>query len=182
MTRALLLVDLQNDYFEDDELRACRDDLLRACNLLVDRAHRDGAPVVEVRTVHAHDRSTWALNMLEDGEGVALEGTTGAQRLGGLRPADHVVVKTRDSAFHGTGLSSWLEGRGVGSVVLAGVSTESCIAATAMDAYAHDIEVTLVGDATASVDPELHDQTLARLTKLYRQPVRRAEEITFDGS
>jgi len=59
------------------------------------------------------------------------------------------------------------------------VSTESCIAATATDAYAHDLRVVLVEDATASIKWELHDQTLERLKKQYRQEVRPTADVTF---
>ena len=180
MTSALLLIDLQNDYFVDDELERCREDLLEACNLLVRAAREAGAPVVEAQTVHAHDKSTWALNMLEDDQGMALEGTPGAERLDGLADADLVVVKTRDSAFHGTGLATWLDERGVDRLVLAGVSTESCIAATATEAYARDLEVVLVEDATASIEWRLHDETLDRLKKQYRQDVVPARDVRFD--
>ena len=56
---ALVLIDLQEDFFDDPELKRCRADVSDACNLLVDRARAAGAPVVVVRTVHAADRSTW---------------------------------------------------------------------------------------------------------------------------
>jgi nicotinamidase-related amidase len=177
---ALVLIDLQNDYFADDELARCRDDVLAHSNQLVERARAAGAPVVEVRTVHAHDRSTWALNMLEDDQGMALEGTEGADRVEGLGEPDHVVVKTRDSAFYDTDLSTWLSDRGIEQLVLAGVSTESCIAATAVDAYARDLRVVLVEDATASIEWKLHDQTLERLHQQYRQEVRSTADVDFD--
>jgi nicotinamidase-related amidase len=179
MTTALVLIDLQYDYFADDELERCRDDLVKACNLLVDKARDAGAPVVELQTVHRDDKSTWALNMLEDDQGMALEGTRGAERLDELREVEHVVVKTRDSGFHATDLHEWLTERGVDRLVLAGVSTESCIAATATDAYAHDLAVVLVEDATASVQWRLHDETLERLKAQYRQEVVRAEDVVF---
>ena len=180
MADALILIDLQNDYFADPELARCRDDLLERCNELVARARANGAPVVEVQTVHARDKSTWALNMREDDQGMALEGTSGAARLDGLRETDHVVVKTRDNAFFGTDLAAWLADREVDRLVLAGVSTESCIAATAIDAYARDLRVVLVEDATASIEWRLHDQSLERLHEQYRQEVRSTAEISFD--
>jgi nicotinamidase-related amidase len=176
---ALILIDLQNDYFVDPELARCRDDVLTRINELVSRARANAVPVVEVQTVHAHDKSTWALNMREDDQGMALEGTSGAARLDGLLEPDHLVVKTRDSAFFGTDLSTWLAEREVDHLVLAGVSTESCIAATAVDAYARDLRVVLVEDATASVEWQLHDQTLERLHEQYRQEVRSAAQIAF---
>lgn len=180
MTAALLLIDLQRDYFVDDELARCRDDLLDRCNDLVGRARQARVPVLEVRTVHSHDRRTWALNMDDDDQGMALEGTRGAERLDGLRAADHVILKTRDSAFHGTELLSWLREREIDRLVLAGVSTESCIAVTATEAYAHDLRVTVVADATASMDTEQHDQTLLRLAQQYRQEVVPAADVVLD--
>jgi nicotinamidase-related amidase len=180
MTRALVTIDLQNDWFEDDELARCRDDLVEKVNGLVARARAAGAPVVEVQTVHARDRSTWALNMLDDGEGVAVEGTRGVERVAGLATGDEVVTKTRDSAFHDTDLAQRLRHLGVDEIVLVGVSTESCVAATATDAYAHDFRVVLVEDATASVDPALHDETLKRLEAQYRHPVVAADEVQFE--
>lgn len=179
MSTALILIDLQNDYFNDDELERCRGDLVEATNLLVEHARAAGAPVVEVRTVHQEDRSTWALNMLEDGQGMAFEGTEGAARVDGLAEPDVVFEKTRDSAFHGTDLATWLRERDVDEIVLAGVSTESCINATATDAYAHDFRTVLVKDATASVEWRLHDQTLERLEAQYRQPVIPAADVRF---
>ena len=179
MTTALLLIDLQNDYFNDDELARCRDDLLDRSNQLIRAARDEGAPVVEVRTEHARDKSTWALNMLDDDQGMAIEGTEGVRRLDGLLGPDLCIVKTRDSAFHGTDLAAWLADRDVDRLVLAGVSTESCIAATATDAYAHDLRVVLVEDATASVEWRLHDETLARLEKQYRQEVVSAADVRF---
>jgi len=180
VTTALLIVDLQNDYFVDGELARCREDLLEACNVLIDRARSAGAMVIEVQTVHAQDKSTWALNMLDDDQGMALEGTEGAQRLRGLQEPDRVLLKTRDSAFHGTELFPWLTTGEVDRLVLAGVSTESCIAATATDAYAHDLRVVLVEDATASVESRLHDQTLERLREQYRQDVCSTDDVSFD--
>jgi len=178
-TQALLVIDMQKDFFVDDELERCREDVTKACNELVDRAREAGVPVFEVQTVHQHDKSTWALNMLEDDQGMALEGSDGVQRVEGLREGDLVIPKTRDSAFFGTGLAELLQEAGVERVVLCGVSTESCIAATATEAYARDLRVTLVEDGTASIEWEQHDQTLARLKEQYRQDVVSAADIDF---
>jgi nicotinamidase-related amidase len=175
---ALVLIDLQNDYFADDELARCRDDLVATCNGLVRAARAAGVPVVEVRTVHEPDGTTWTRNMREDGQGMALRGSTGAEPVDGLDTGGAIVVeKTRDSALFGTDLRRVLDERSVHHLVLCGVSTESCIAATAIEAFAHDLGVTMVRDATASVDRELHDDTLAQLADRYRQEVLDAAEV-----
>ena len=171
-TEALLLIDLQRDYFADPELERCRGDLVATCNELVRVAREVGVPVVEVQTVHEPDGSTWTLTMHEDGQGVAERGTEGVQRVEGLEPGGaEVVEKTRDSAFFGTDLAERLQRAGIDHVVLCGVSTESCIAATARDAFALDLGATLVSDATASVDWSEHDHTLSMLRTQHRQDV-----------
>jgi len=177
--QALLVIDMQNDFFVDDELERCREDLTKACNELVERARAAGVPVLELQTVHKRDKSTWALNMLDDDQGMALEGSEGVQRIEGLQPGDEVIPKTRDSAFHDTDLEQRLRQEGVERLVLCGVSTESCIAATAMDAYARNLRVTLVEDGTASIEWDQHDQTLARLKEQYRQDVVSAADVDF---
>jgi nicotinamidase-related amidase len=81
---------------------------------------------------------------------------------------------------HRTGLEELLAEHRADEVVLAGVSTESCIAATATDAYARDIHVVLVRDGTASVHEALHEQILERLHEQYRQDVVWADDVAFD--
>ncbi|WP_338087953.1 isochorismatase family cysteine hydrolase [Nocardioides lijunqiniae] len=175
---ALVLIDLQHDYFADDELARCRDDLVAACNRLVRAAREAGVPVVEVRTVHETDGATWTRTMREDGQGMALRGSAGAAPVDGLDVDGATVVeKTRDSAFFDTDLRRVLDEHSVDHVVLCGVSTESCVAATAIEAFAHDLGVSMVRDATASVDRELHDDTLAQLADRYRQEVLDADEV-----
>lgn len=175
---ALVLVDLQVDYFESPALQDCRAPLTAVCNALLDRAREAGSLVVEVQTVHSRDRTTWSLNMLEDDEGMVVEGTPGAERLPelDLRGA-HVVEKTRDSAFYRTRLESLLRTHDVSTIALCGVSTESCIALTASDAYARDLRVVLVDDALASVDPDHHEHTLGLLAEQYRQRVVKADDL-----
>lgn len=174
---AVVVVDMQADFFNDTELERCRDDLVAACNRLTDAAIAADLPVLEVRTVHHPDRSTWALNMHEDGAGMTIEGTAGAAPVDGLHEGTEVIAKTRDSAFHETVLLERLRALEVDTLLLCGVSTESCIDATATDAYAHDLRIIHVADAEASVDWDLHEQTLAQLEKQYRQPRSSTTEV-----
>lgn len=180
--QALLIVDMQVDYFNDNELERCRDDLVAACNTLAERAISAGAPVIEVRTEHKPDRSTWALNMRDDDSGMVIEGTTGASPVAGLRTdGTATVIKTRDSAFFRTELEHLLAARGIETIAIAGVSTESCIATTAADAYARDLRVVIADEAVASVDPALNRRTQEQLEQQYRQPTVRLDELVFEA-
>lgn len=178
--QALLLIDLQNDFFVAEPLKERRPELVAACNRAIELAREAGVPVIEVRTIHSPDQSSWALNMLEDGQGMTLEDSEGAAPIDGLDNTDTIVLeKVRDSAFHGTRLAELLRERGVSSFALCGVSTESCISMTASDAYADDFYVTLIGDATGAADPDDHQRWLDHLATQYRQPVVTSKEVRF---
>ncbi|GAB3079967.1 cysteine hydrolase family protein [Nocardioides zeae] len=186
-TTALLVIDLQEGYFSAPELAAIRDRVVAGSLAAVTAARAAGALVVEVRTVHSEDPATWALNMREDACPFMIGGTEDVRPVGELaavRPdepgEDWVVVeKTRDSAFHGTELVELLRSRGVERLALVGISTESCVAATAADAYAHDLRVVLVEDGVLAPDAERHRASLAHLEDLYRQPALPLAAITF---
>lgn len=187
--QAVVMIDMQTDFFNDPELERCRVDLVSACNSLTDAAIERGLPVFEVRTVHAADRSTWALNMLDDGAGMTIAGTAGAEPVEGLRHSGttegiELITKTRDNAFYRTPLEDRLRASGVTAFLLGGVSTESCIAATATEGYARDFRVGIVLDAMASVRWELHDHAISSLHEQYRQPafyVREAVRTMVTG-
>lgn len=176
--RALVLIDLQEDFLRAPGLREKRSAVVRAVQRWVDWARDHDMPVVEVLTVLPRDKAAWALNMREDDQPVVLEGTAGAEPLTELDPRpDVTVVKRRDDAFHGTDLLQRLRELDVDEIVLAGVSTEACIAVTAAAAYAHDLRVWIAEDAVASADEQAHDAALLWLEQQYRQDVVSPEEL-----
>ena len=175
---ALLLIDLQEAFFEDPALAAARADVLAAVQALAGGARRAGAPILLITTEHSRDRSTWTLSMLEDDQGYLFHGdpstavvheldTTGMTR----------IEKTRDSAWFGTDLSLRLRNLGVSRVLIAGVSTHACIAQTARDAYAHNVRAAVVRDAIADERAE-HMRTVLELLVEDRQ----AELVTLEDA
>lgn len=171
---ALVIVDMQQAYFHNDALEARREQLTRACNDLIEQAGQRNIPVFNTVTKHKEDRSTWTLNMLDDGEGYLFEGTADVEVVEGLRTMGAIeIVKTRDSAFFETGLFDELRRRNVETIIIAGVSTHTCVFQTAADAYAHDLRVLLASEAIASHDPSLHQVTLDLLEREYRQAAKK---------
>lgn len=175
--RALVVIDMQNSYFELPGLAGKETELLPKVNELIRAAHDAGRPVFLVRTQHERDRSTWTVNMMEDDQGFAFPGTRQAQFLDGLVTGDHIeIVKTRDSSFHRTDLLERLEERGVTHLLLCGISTHSCVNQTASDAFAHDFHASIAVDAVTSENPELADAMLDFLKTEMRQPLLRQQE------
>lgn len=168
---ALVLIDLQEDFFDAGPLAERRAAIVQVVNTVARDVAAAGGAVIEVRTQHRRDKSTWALNMLEDDQPVVLEGTDGVRRLPELDLPDGTVelVKTRDDAFLGTDLEHLLRELAPQHVFLAGVSTEACIALTAASAYARNFEVVLIDDAIASADADAHERFVDWLQDQYRQ-------------
>jgi nicotinamidase-related amidase len=85
-------------------------------------------------------------------------GTWGYQILEELQPAagDWRIHKNRLSAFYGTNLELLLRGLDVRTVLVVGVLTNQCVAATSKDAYYRDIKPIVVEEATGTTLPHLH--------------------------
>ncbi|WP_308161213.1 cysteine hydrolase family protein [Dietzia psychralcaliphila] len=169
---ALVVIDMQNSYFEFPELAAVRDELVGSINELIRAAHDADRPVVLVRTEHAEDGSTWTLNMREDDQGFAFPGTEQARFLDGLATGGHVeVVKTRDSAFFKTSLRAELDRLGASRLLVCGVSTHSCVAQTAIDGFAENLHVAVARGAVSSDNSPLSEALLEFLRDQMRQPL-----------
>ena len=173
---ALLLVDLQEAFFEDPALAAARADVLAAVEALAGAAEEVGAPILLITTEHSRDRSTWTLSMLEDDQGYLFHGDPSTAVVHELDTTGMTSIeKTRDSAWFGTDLALRLRNLGVGRVLIAGVSTHACIAPTARDSYAHNVRAAVVEDAVADERTE-HMRTVLDLLVEDRQ----AEVVTVE--
>lgn len=169
---ALLVIDMQNAFFEDPMLGTVQQDLVAACNVLVRAARQGGAPVLVVRTEHAPDRSTWTVSMRDDEQGFIFSGTEQAALIEGLQVGDaENVLKTRDSAFFGTDLARRLRAEGVDRIILAGVSTHNCVAHTGSDGFAENFRVAYARGAIGSTNTRYAAAMLEILSTEYRQPI-----------
>lgn len=176
---ALLIIDMQKAYFRNKSLACVQPTLVSHINQLIATASECSVGVYSVTTAHARDRSTWTLNMLDDNEGYLFDGSEDVELVDRLevRGAEE-IVKTRDSAFFGTGLAKKLHKSQVETLLLCGVSTHGCVFQTAADAYAENFRVILVGDAIASHDPTYHEVILELLEQEYRQSTKTTQQVT----
>jgi nicotinamidase-related amidase len=156
MKPALILVDFQADFGAPDGAmaRAGHDVTAAQAALVKAQALATGAraahvPVIFVRLIN---------------DQLCIEGTPGAAFIGPLpRPGEHIVTKLRFSAFTGTDLAAHLRREGVDTVVLAGLTTECCVASTAWAAFEEGFQVTIAADACAAYEDALHRVTLKAL-------------------
>jgi len=75
-------------------------------------------------------------------------------------PNEWVVDKRRLSAFFNTELDTILKGLDVETIVISGVLTNQCVAATTKDAMYRDYKTFMVEDCCGTTLPELHEPTI----------------------
>ena len=150
---ALLIIDLQNTFTQDTSALCVQnvDKIIASTNRLAEKARNKGVPVIWVRR---KDRTT-----VGPGITASRYGRNGIHRDGGadfdsrneIKISDLTLTKRRQSSFYSTDLEVILRGLNVSKLYLAGVTTNVCVLGTAKDAAERDIEVNIVGDATASL-------------------------------
>lgn len=85
----------------------------------------------------------------------------------GYRPTDVLLEKEAPSAFIATPLLRWFNRWGIRNVVVCGGTTSGCVRATAVDAFSHELAVTVVADATFDRIQRSHEVSLLDLELKY---------------
>lgn len=143
MSRALVVIDVQNEY-DGGALAIVHPPLTTSLPNIaaaMDAATAAGIPVVVVVQQGAPGGPAFA------------PGTRGAELhpVVAQRPADHTVAKVLPGAFTDTDLEEYLRGRGVDTVTLVGFMTQNCVDATAKQAFDRGLAVEILSDATGTL-------------------------------
>lgn len=91
-------------------------------------------------------------------------------------PGELILNKTTMGAFRSTGIDSHLRAMGIETVVMTGVSTNNCVAMTAMEACDSQYGVVIVSDGTGTDSEEMQNATLTMLQRLWAR-VMTADEV-----
>jgi nicotinamidase-related amidase len=142
MTTALLLVDIQNDYFPGGkmELEGSIEAGLNAKKLLA--YFRDNRlPVVHIQHVS-----------IRPGAAFFLPGTTGVEIHESVKPlpGETICEKHHINAFRETALLDYLRSNDVKRLVICGMMTHMCVDSTVRAAYDNGFECILASDACAT--------------------------------
>ena len=173
---AVLVIDCQVDFgAADGEMARRGADMtaplaaLEKAQVLVKAARNAGVAVVFVRLITNPAAESEVIREArarqgDDGPDLCLEGTHGADFVGPQPlPGERIISKNRYSAFAHTGLADQLHAGGIDTLVLAGLTTECCVAASAWDGFELDFHVFIAGDACAAYEEGLHTSALKAL-------------------
>lgn len=141
--RALIVIDVQNEYFTGKLGISYPDPAITLPNVgrAMDAAVAAGIPVVVVQHITPPGTPIFA----EGSHGAALHPSIAE------RPRDHLISKQLASAFTGTGLADWLRARDIDTVSIVGYMTHNCDAATVLHASHDGWQVELLSDASGSL-------------------------------
>ena len=157
MSAALLVMDMQRGIVE----RFGGGPVLDRAATAIAAARSAGVPVIYVRVafrpgvpeVSSRNKSFAALrdsNMLGDADAVAIHPALAPE------PGDVVVDKRRVSAFAGSDLDVVLRAAAIEELVLCGIATSGVVLSTLRQAADLDYRITVLRDACADRDDEVH--------------------------
>lgn len=182
MTKALLIVDVQNDFTEGGALGVTGGDAVATGITAHLAAHAaDYAAVVASRDWHdagsdngGHIALDSEPDFVDTWPVHCVAGTAGAEYDPGLDTAsitDHVKKGQGKPAYslfegatdEGRTVAEILSGLGVTEVDVTGIATDYCVRASALDAIEHGIHVRVLTGLVAGVAPESSEAALAEL-------------------
>ena len=176
--RALLLIDVQNDFCPGGSLAVDRgDEVVPVINRISPAfsrvvatqdwhppthvsfaSHHAGRKPLESVDVGGAPQVLWPDHCVQGTRGAELHPGLDTRGIGlilrkGARPSlDSYSAFFENDRTTSTGLSHWLRGLGVAEVFLCGLATDYCVFASAMDARGLGFAATLVEDACRGVD------------------------------
>lgn len=152
MTTALIIIDIQNDYFSGGTMELAGSDpaAANAARLLA-RFREQGRPLVHIQ--HLMDRP---------GATFLLPGTHGSEIHPTVAPlaGEVVIQKHYPNSFRETGLLESLRQAGARELLICGMMTSMCVDATTRAAFDLGFSCTVVHDACATRDLPFGGETI----------------------
>lgn len=146
MGRALVLVDIQRDYFPGGAHPLTGpESAAEAAGRVLESFRVAGDPIVHVRHLWDEDEATF---MRPGTEGIEIHPAVAPEE------GEAVIEKAHPNSFLGTPLEEHLRSVGVEELVICGMMTSMCVDATVRAAVDLGFETTVVHDACATCDLE----------------------------
>lgn len=150
MKTALMVNDIQNDYFENGAMKLVgTDNASENARLLIDRFRAESLPVIHIQHIATRPTATFFL-----------PNTNGAEIHENVRSLgqEKVIVKHYPNSFRETELLDYLKSENITNLVICGMMTHMCIDATVRAAKDFGFNIVLIGDACATKDLEINGQ------------------------
>jgi len=144
LCKALLLIDIQNDYFPGGRMELAEPDkALRTAEAVLKRFREMSLPVIHIQHINVRAGATFFL-----------PGTEGCLIHERLAPeeGEEVIVKHEPNGFFNTRLGAVIKEKQISELVVCGMMTHMCVDTTVRAAKDLRISVTLLEDGCATKD------------------------------
>ena len=151
--KALIVIDIQNEYFENGALPLVNPvEASLNAGKVIEHFRAKNLPIAHIQHVSANPEFM----------PIFLEGTNGVEIHENVKPleGEKVFQKYFPNSFRDTGLLEYLKENDVTEVVITGMMTHMCVDATTRAAFDFGYKCTVIGDTCASRDLEINGKTV----------------------
>lgn len=163
---ALLVIDMQRYFLEPDAPAYLEDGpaIIPNVKKLIQKFREKDCPIIFTRHAHKKGEPTGQMGRWWNNK-LPWEGDEYSELINSLKPKEneHVITKTRYSAFEKTYLNDFLKRQKIDTIVVCGVMTHLCVETTIRHAFILDYQPILVEDACASENKKHHEATVYNL-------------------
>lgn len=144
---ALIIVDVQNDYFPDGNLPTCSPiETAQACAQLIKKFRQEGKEVIFVKHIIKDSQEKDYPFLIKNTHGSEIHDIVKPL------PTEKIVVKQEVSSFVGTDLKQHLLSKGVKKLVVVGMMIHNCVNATVYSGVAEGFPCIVVDEAVNTMD------------------------------
>jgi nicotinamidase-related amidase len=168
MTKALIIIDIQNDYFENGKMELVESEKAsKNANTILEIFRAKNFPIVHIQHIATSPTATFFL-----------PNTEGAKINKNVTPKgdEKVIIKHYPNSFRETELLDFLKSKQISELVICGMMTHMCIDTTTRAAYDLGFKSIVIGDACATKDLELDGE------KVNAKEVQIAYLAALDGT
>lgn len=151
MKKALLIIDVQNDYFSNGKCELYKsEEALNTIQKLLESFRKQNLPVFYIQ----HVSTTQATFFIPETDGVQIHK--------GIKPLDTetVIVKHYPNSFYETKLQDELMKNEITDLVVCGMMTHMCVDTTVRAAKDYGYKITLISDGCTTKDLEWNGDKL----------------------
>jgi nicotinamidase-related amidase len=155
MKKALLIIDLQNDYFPEGKFPLWNtENILQNIEKAIVKAKDHDIEIIHIQHI-ADPAMGIAPFFNENSDGAKIH-----TKILSAAPDTPVVIKRFADSFHETTLENALQERDVTELLVCGMMTQNCVTHTAISKAAEKYSVSILTDCCTTVDEMLHNIAL----------------------
>ncbi len=150
MRKALIIIDIQNDYFEGGKMALDNSEKasLNAKKVLSYFRKKD-LPIIHIQHISTREGATF---FLKNAKGVEIHTNVEPKK------SEKIFEKHFPNAFRETQLLNYLKEKEISDLVICGMMTHMCVDATTRAAKDLGFNIELIGDACATRDLEINGE------------------------